>query len=136
MMKTLCLEKRGCDFRDNKIKKMSDVGNYRVGSYDYSIIGKDGRKYILEFGGYEKKEYQTHTKNGKELKKGKLVTVLENALYIDTQFEEERENVNGCWRNIELEKQLSRKNYTYNLEYILECVNEISIDEYTEIAFI
>ena len=45
MRKILYLEKRGCDFLNNDydVKVLSDVGNYRVGIYDYSIHGKNGR---------------------------------------------------------------------------------------------
>ena len=47
MTKTLYLEKRGCNFfKNDEINDFSNVGNYRVGSYDYSIKGKDGKTYI------------------------------------------------------------------------------------------
>lgn len=128
-MKTLMLEKRGCnyaDLKDAEKAKISNVGNYRVGVYDYRIVGKDGRNYILEFGGYEKKKV-IETKSGEK----KAVTDLVNALHIDTQYEDEE----GCWRNLELEKRLSEMGFTYNLEDILKCVNEISKDTYTDVAF-
>lgn len=134
MKKILYLEKRGCDFWDNdqESRSMSDVGNYRVGSYDYSIHGKDGKDYILEFGKTDRKEYVTHAKNGRELKHPKWKIVQKNALCIDTQFE----NSEGAWRNSDLEKQLREKKYSYTLTDILKCVNEISTDTYTEIQFI
>ena len=63
MVKTLYLEKRGCDFfnKDN-IVTVSNVGNYRVGTYDYSIIGKDGRKYVIEFTQGQKRYTRTENK--------------------------------------------------------------------------
>ena len=130
MEKILVLEKRGCNYADLKdVEKMkiSDVRNYRVGIYDYSIRGKDGRNYILEFGGYEKKKV-VETKTGKK----KIVTDYINALHIDTQYEDEK----GCWRNLELEKRLQEMRFTYNLEDILKCVNEISKDTYTSVIFV
>lgn len=134
MSKILYLEKRGCDFfKDDAINKLSDVGNYRVGSYDYSIHGKDGNDYILEFGRWDKKEFRTTSKKaGKELKKPILETVLINALHIDTEYENEE----GCFKNSNLERKVHGKNYTFNLADILKAVNDISVETYTEIQFI
>ena len=132
--KILYLEKRGCDFwKDDKLCILSDVGNYRVGSYDYSIKGKDGRDYILEFGHFDKYTYRkTNKRTNKPLKKEVRELTLENALHIDTQFECEE----GTFRNLKLETQIYNRNYTYTLENILNVVNEISVDLYTSIEFI
>lgn len=133
MGKTLYLEKRGCNFwNDARIKEFSDVGNYRVGVYDYSIHGKDGNDYILEFGSYNKMKTRYESKTGKPLKHPKTEILLENALHVDTQHENEK----GCWRNCKLELDLNEKNYTFTLENILKAVNDISADEYTAIDFI
>ncbi len=126
----LYLEKRGCDFWE---KTTSNVGNYRVGSYDYSIKGKNGRNYIIEFGGYDKKRYRyANKKTGRELKHPIIETVVYNALRLDTQFEDE----NGCWRDSVLETEMDKKQYHYTMEDILNAVNDISIDHYDEIQFI
>ena len=79
----LYLECRGCYFWEHdKIKDISDVGNYRVGVYDYSIHAKNGRDYVLEFGAYDRRETRTtHKKTGKPLKHPKTEIVLSNALH-------------------------------------------------------
>lgn len=132
-MKTLYLEKRGCDFwKDDKINNISDVGNYRVGSYDYSIKGKDGNNYILEFGSYDKYNYRkTNKRTGKPLKHEVKEIALKNALHIDTQFE----NENGTWRNLKMESKLHEKPMLYTLENILNVVNEISVVHYDKVEF-
>jgi len=130
----LYLEKRGCDFFNGDFSvKNSDVGNYRVGSYNYSIRAKNGRTYILEFTRWDKWRMRyTNKRTGKELKHPIKEIVLYNALHIDTQFEDE----NGCWCDLKLEKELDAKDYKYTLEDILKAVNDISLDTYTEIQFV
>ena len=133
-MKTLYLEKRGCDFWDNDNEaKLSDVGNYRVGIYDNSIRGKDGRDYSLEFGGYDKRNYRTTNKRtGAKLKKPVMEIIQKNALYVRTYYDE------GfmCYGNVKLEGELSKKNYSYTMDGILQAVNDISADTYTSIEFV
>ena len=92
MKKTLYLEKRGGDFYDDerRLNELSDVGNFRVGIYDYSIAAKNGRNYILEFGTYTRYTYRkTHKVTGKPLKHEIREIDIENALHIDTEFKRE-----------------------------------------------
>lgn len=133
-MKTLYLEKRGCDFfHYDPIEKLSDVGNYRVCTPTASVIGKDGNTYFLEFGRYNKRRIRTTNKRtGAKLKHPVIETVMVNALHIDTCFSDN----NGSWRNCKLENELSNKNYTYTLADILKAVNDISVDKYGNIEFI
>lgn len=135
MTKTLYLEKRGCDFSNDTINEgLSDVGNYRVGSYDYSIKGKDGRTYTLEFGGCEKKNYRTTNKRtGKPLKKPVIEIVQRNALHINTQYEA---SDGYTYRNPKLERDVYQSGLSYTKADILKVVNEISSDVYTNIQFI
>ena len=88
--------------------------------------------YILNFGGYDKKDIERYDKNGKELKLPKTKVIQKNALHIDTQYEDE----NGIYRDLELEENLRNRSYAYTLADILKCVNEISEEQYTEIQFI
>lgn len=131
----LYLEKRGCDFfsQDAKTCQLSDVGNYRVGVYDCSVVGKNGRVYTLEFGGYDKKRVRTtHKRTGKPIKNPVVEVALENALHVNTGFQE-----NGFfWRDIQLEKDLSALNLTYTLSGILAAVNYISKKQYSKIEFL
>ena len=133
MEKTLYLEKRGCDFwKDDEIRKVSNVENYRVGSYENRIKGKDGNDYILEFTNLDRYTYRTTNKRtGEPLKKEVREVVMLHSLHIDTEFENER----GCWTNCALERKLHEKPRLYTLENILEVVNEISIDTYTSVEF-
>lgn len=130
----LYLECRGCYFWENDpITKISDVGNYRIGSYDYSIPGKDGINYILEFGYYDRHESRTTNKRtGKPLKKPLYELVLPGALHINTQHENEK----GCWRNCALEKQIHDKKLTYTKANILKVVNEISTKQFDHIILV
>lgn len=131
----LYLEKRGCNFfrQDTRVNQLSDVGNYRVGSYDCSIVGKNGRKYILEFVGCDKwHKRMTHKRTGKPLKHPVIEMVLENALHVDTEYEE-----NGAsWRDSHLESELRALDLTFTLAGILAAVNHISEKQYSKIEFI
>ena len=131
----LYLEKRGCNFflQDVKTCQLSDVGNYRVGVYDYSIIGKNGRAYVLEFTRYSKTQIRTtHKKTGKPIKFPVTEIVLENALHVGAGFEE-----NGLsWGDIQLEKELSTLDLTFTLSGILAAVNYISEKQYSKIEFL
>ena len=128
MNNILTFERRGCDFfRSDKINDFSDVGNYRVGVYTYSIKGKDGRDYIIEFGECTHYRYRTtHKTTGRELKKPVREVVVEYGLHLDTQFEDER----GCWRNSKLEREVWEMHLPYTKEGILTAVNYISAQKY------
>lgn len=134
------LEKRGCNFwKDSRESKISDVGNYRVGIYDYLIPGENGRMYVVEFGNWN--HYQTRTTNkrtGQPLKKPVRELVQECALHISTQFEEQRpgENYKSCWADLNLESEIYKLNLPYTMEGIkkaLEVITgtEVVIDGFT-----
>lgn len=135
MGKILFLEKRGCDFfsLDRGVRQSSDVGNYRVGSYDYSIYGKNGRDYCMEFSRGDKYRIRTLNKRtGEKLKHPVTELCQKNALCVSISYK----NNEGTWEDIVLKEEISKRNYTYTLKDILRCVNEISVDEYTEIQFV
>lgn len=133
-MKTLYLEKRGCDFINNSdIAKVSNVGNHRVGSYDYSILGKDGKKYVVEFGHGTKRAVRTTNKrNGKPLKKAIIEIANAYCLHINTMYE----NGGLGYRNAEMESKVWTMSLDYTLENILKVVNMFSIEQYDKIEFI
>ena len=135
---TLILEKRGCNFSPSEgwckghREDKSDVGNYRVGSYDYSIIGKDGIRYIVEFG-FANGMRLTHKVTGKPLKHPKRDPIFSDYMYINTQYE----NENGCWRNSDLKRDIYNKHFEFSKSGILAAVNYIcGEDRYTKIEFI
>ena len=103
MEKTLKLERRGCEYFAPD-KGRDDVGNYRVGSYDYSIKGKDGRSYIIEFASWDARTIRkTNKRTGAPLKHPKTEIIKRNALRIDTEFEkDEPSGWKSCWRNYRL----------------------------------
>ena len=134
----LVLEKRGRNVhhaegwckghREDK----SDVGNYRVGSYDYSIVGKDGIRYIVEFGFANGMRF-THKVTGKPLKHPKRDPEYADYMHINTQYE----NEDGCWRNLAIEQEIYDKHFEYSISGILAAVNYIcGEDRYTEIEFV
>lgn len=134
MKNTLFLECRGCYFFDNdKINTLSDVGNYRIGSYDNSIVLKDGRKFIFEFTSYTRRETRyNHKITGKPLKHPKYEIVLENALHIDTQYDKGKLS----FRDLKIEKEIHDKKLTYTKENILKVVNELSVQHYDNIILV
>ena len=132
---TLFLEMRGCNFwEDSKEAILSDVGNYRVGSYNNSIIGKDGITYIVEFGKYDRYTYRkTNKRTGAPLKKEVRELVKECALRIDTQYD----TPDGLsYRNSKLEKEISDLLLSYTKENILKAINIISKIQYDNIVLL
>lgn len=133
--KVLFLEMRGCNFTEgSKEAQMSDIGNYRVGSYNNSIISKDGTKYIIEFGRWDRYTYRKHNKRtGAPLKKEVRELVQECALRIDTQYDDE---IGLSYRNLELEKTIHNNFYSYTKSDILKAVNSFSAKQYNEIVLL
>lgn len=115
------------------LQKKSDVGNYRVGTYDYSIIGKDGVKYIIEFTKGIKSRTRTENKrNGKPLKHPITEVINNCCLYINTQYDEGKLS----YRNMQMEEIVWDMGLDYTMENILKVVNMFSADEYNKIEFI
>ena len=128
----LYLKKMGLDFWENE-PVQSDVGNYRVRTLGETIPGKDGRMYFLEFSLWrQRKQYRyNHKITGKPLKHAAIDIINPCGMSIDTEFTNDR----GSWRNVTLENELSKKNYSYTQADILAAVNEISATPYTKIIF-
>lgn len=124
---TLYLEKMGCNFfADDDITKISDLNNYRY--YTHNIELKSGEKLdTLEIG--HGARYQRN-KNGYK--------------YIDSfgcWFQTYYKDKDGCeWGLLELDKQLNKGNYNngnlYTKETILNLINSISKNQYTNIEYI
>lgn len=125
---TLYLEKMGCNFFvDDDITKISDLNNYRY--YTHNIELKSGEKLdTLEIG--HGARYQLDNKNGYK--------------YIDNfgcWFQTYYKDKDGCeWGLLELDKQLNKGNYNngnlYTKETILNLINSISKNQYTNIEYI
>ena len=124
---TLYLEKMGMDFFINyDITKISDLNNYRY--YTHNIELKNGKKLdTLEIG--HGARYQRN-KNGYK--------------HIDDfgcWFQSYYKDKDGCeWGLLELDKQLNKGNYNngnlYTKETILNLINSISKNQYTNIEYI
>ena len=128
----LYLEKAGLDFwKDEPVK--SDINNYRVRTHGETIPGKDGNMYYLEFTLWRdrKQVRYTHKITGKPLKHAAFDIINRCGMAIDTEFT----NARGCWANLQLEKEINAKNYSYTQADILAAVNEISTNTYTKIIF-
>ena len=132
--KTLTLVKMGCDFfNGDRINQLSDCENYRIETRKNLVKGKDGNEYFLSFGGYDKRRTRyTNKRTGAQLKRPVDEVVLENALHIDTEFD----NENRSWRNCKLEAELCEMGLTFTKADILKAVNYISADNYTEIEIV
>lgn len=130
----LLLEKRGCNFTPgDKETEKSDCENYRIGAYYERIKAENGRDYILEFTGWNKWQYRkTNKRTGKPLKKPVTEIIHENALHVDTEFENDR----GCWRDCALEKTVYNSDLAFTLADILTFTNSISVEKYDGIKFI
>lgn len=135
----LLLERRGSEYfhgdegRDN-------IGNYRVGSYDYSILGKDGRRYIIEFSSRNAwKVRKTNKRTGKPLKHPITETTMENALAISTEYQEDKDGSGWpqSWRNGEVERSFfEAEPVPYCVESILDFVNGFSADHYDGVLWV
>lgn len=133
--KTLYLEKRGCDFfAGDSIAELSDVGNYRVTTPDYTVRGKDGNMYFLEFtAGRRMVTRYINKRTGAKLKKPVTSVLLDPALYCSASYTDS----NGMtWSNIKLWHMLFDNPVIYSVENILQFVNAISCDNYTAVQFI
>lgn len=130
--KTLILVKMGCDFFANDCRE-SDIGNYRVETRGGLVSGKDGRKYFLSFSHCERYETRTANKRtGKPLKNPVRELRNNNGLHVDTEYDDE----NGSWRNCKLESELWNMDLPYSKIGILQAVNHISADHYSEVEII
>lgn len=133
-MKTLYLEKRGCDFYGAKETELSNVGNYRVTTTDYTVKGKDGNTYFLEFTQRPPIRYRrTNLRTGKPLKHAKAEFVYDNSMIVSPQFIDAE---GSCWGNCRLQGQLASRGFEYTLAGILAAVNYLSADHYDSIEFV
>lgn len=132
-MKTLDLERRGCEFNmvtDAALALESDVRNYRVCTPGYDVYGKNGRDYFLEFTRYDAKEVSPKARP--TTLNPKINVVMKNALHIDTAYE----TADGCFRDCEMESQLHSTPQKFTTESILNAVNEIAAEPYDTIRYV
>ncbi len=131
--KKITLEKRGCNFWEKDlISLFSDIGNYRVGIYEYKIPGKDGNMYLVEFcNARHWKRRCTNKRTGQPLKKPVDETIIEYGLCVDTQHEVSETTpggytYNACYRNRELEREIWEKHLPFTRAGIAEALNIIT----------
>ncbi len=134
-MKTLYLEKRGCDYFENdSINLFSDVGNHRLCTLDYEIQGIDGNTYFIEFSHWDYRVFRkVNYKTGKALKNPKLETIKHNAICMRTQFKDSNGNTWGNWK---LDRIPLSADIRYTLSGILAAVNMISAVKYDRVELI
>ncbi len=134
--KVLYLEKRGCNFSpsDTELLTFSDVGNYRLCTMDYNIMGKDGKMYFLEVTSCQKRRF-TNKRTGAKLKK--MVVEHNHKLYISTAYQEpSKDGFLMTWGNINLDSIIYNLELDYTKKDILAAVNLISSDNYTDVVII
>lgn len=138
-MKSIKFMKRGCNFwNDDDVNNYSDVGNYRIATDSYSIKGKDGNNYFVEFSRWKKYNFRTeHKKTGKELKKAVKEILNYNGLAIDIQYQvKESDGWLSSYGNSRLEAKIHDMNLSYTKSDILKAINIISADQYDEIIIV
>lgn len=135
---TLYLEKLGCNFHKYSIlNEISDIGNHRVCTTDYTIPGKDGNTYFIEFMHWEVYKWRnTNLRTGKPLKHPVRELKKFAALYASLSHLDK----NGdCWGNHKLfidNTSLDENAIPYTAEGVLEFVNRISTNHYDRIEFV
>lgn len=136
-MKTLYLEKRGCDFLPyDKRTEQSDLGNYRICTPGYDVLGKDGNMYHLSFMLRSEFRYRYRNKRtGAMLKKPVRETVYDSAMMTNCSY---IDSDGACWGNSPLEiALLDDRRFKYTVVGILDAVNYICGEEvYDRIKFV
>ena len=110
----LYLEKRGCNFMPgDKTTAFSDIGNYRVSTPGYTVRGKDGRQYFLEF----TRDYR-----------------YRRALFMDICYQDK----DGVTRsNLDIKfNEFRNEKHPFTVSGILQAVNIFAAVKYTAIEFI
>lgn len=132
-MKTLYLLAKGANFFENDLStKNSDVGNYRITTFDYDILGYDNNKYFISFHhGVRYTIRNCNYKTGKRIKR-KVTVKNENTLFIDLQYQ----NTDGTWANCPLEHRINACDLSYTKQNILAAVNFIAKEKYDAIEII
>ena len=136
-MKTLTLEKRGCNFRPGTaLYDFSDVKNHRVATTE-KLKSFDGREYFIEFS--ECTHYITRTTNkrtGAPLKHPVREVVQEFGLAVDTQYDIPANGYIQSFRNLSIERALWKKHLPFTCASILYAVEVITGEKYDNIQFI
>ena len=122
MEKVLFLERRGCIIRESKPENI-DLNNYR---YVSRIVDTYGRDLFIEVTRGEKIRF-TNSRTGAQLKKP--VHVHGWKLHISAQYE----NMNGCFADLQIERDIWNNDYYFNSSDVLKAVNSISKDVYTSV---
>lgn len=139
-MKKLYLIEMG--MQDNNIT--GDIKNHRVRVTENIDIIFNGKKYnmFFEFTEGDRRTWRdTNKRTGAPLKKPVIDSVQHNALWIDTQFEQEETNSNGhkfmmSYRQCNLEKEIHDNKPSFTRKDVLEIVNRYSIEKYSKVVLI
>lgn len=122
-----------------------DIKNHRIRTVENIDIQYKGTVYNMFFEFTQGKHHRTRTTNkrtGEPPKKPVIETIIENGLFIDTQFEKTETDRTGrtwesSWRHSELEKEFWSEHHEYTKKDILEVVNKYKTGEpFTDICLI
>ena len=134
-MNILKLEKRGMDFLPaDEISKVSDIGNHRLVTGDYTVPATNGKTYYIEFQHINK--YQTRTKNkrtGKPLARPVRELVASNIVCMSACYEDADGN---CWGDTSVWRASYDAPRPYTMAGILDCVNSFAAQPYDAIQLV
>ena len=136
----LYLREMGMD--DNKIT--TDIKNHRVRVVEKIDIVYKGKYYnmFFEFMQGTHTQYRTTNKRtGAPLKKGIVDKILDDALFMDTEFDEPKTTTTGytynaSYRKADLEREIWEEHHKFTKADILEIVNRYALKKYNKVVLI
>lgn len=131
MAKVLYLLEMGMN--DNNIT--TDIKNHRVRVLENIAINYGGNSYSMffEFTQGAHRNYRTTNKRtGAPLKKAVEEIIINDGLFVDTQFEKPERDADGrewfsSWRSSKLEREFWEEHHAYTRADILEVVNRYKV---------
>ena len=132
------LESRGCD--DASIP--GDIKNHRVACINKTEVWYNKRLYNLFFEFTQGQHWQyrkVNKRTGAPLKKPVCETITNNGVFVDTEFEEDRDNsgFKSCYRLVNFEREMWENHFDYTKKSILKIVNKYKTGaKYTRVCLI
>lgn len=132
----LLLEKRGCNFAEGEpMRKISDIGNYRVCTPWACIPGKDGRSYYAEFTAVRNRKQmrRTNKRTGAPLAHPVFDIINPAGMHVATSY---TDSDGTTWGNSVQDAAIWAANRSYTVDNLLSVVNEISSAHYVGVKWV